>query len=144
MKAGVSVTYKTAKSSIQTMDQQRADFALTTIEKYAREEGSNRQAELRRYIIQIPALIHMNGLGQALAFYHSKGKESTHEMVYQLLGSWLSRKDSKGRVFEGADADLLKAITSADMFQYMAAQNEALALLEWLKKFATALLHKGD
>lgn len=141
MKAGVSVTYKTAKSSIQTMDQQRAKFALKAIEDYM---DTSCQAELRRYIIQIPALIHMNGLGQALAFYRSKGKDSTHEMIYQLLGSWLSSKESQGRVFEGTETDLLKAITTADMFQYMAAQNEALALLEWLKKFATALLPKGD
>ncbi len=126
--------------TMQTMDQQRAAFALQAIEARMQLDKS-RQAELRRYIIQIPALIHMNGLGQALAFYRMKGRDSTHELIYQLLGQWLCQEQA-GRVFDGAEHDLLKAITSADMFRYMAAQNEALALLEWLKKFATALLHK--
>ena len=40
------------------------------------------------------------------------------------------------------DADVLKAITQSDMHTYMAAQNEAQAVLEWLKKFAMALLKK--
>ena len=129
-------------NNVQTMEQQRAAFALQTIESYL---GLNktRQTELRRYIVQIPALIHMNGLGQALAFYRMKGRDSTHEIIYQTLGQWLCQEKA-GRVFDGTEHDLLKAITSADMFRYMAAQSEALALLEWLKKLATALLHKED
>lgn len=127
---------------VQTMEQQRAEFALKAVEGYAQLDKT-RQTELRRYLIQIPALIHMNGLGQALAFYRMKGKDSSHEMIYQMLGQWLCQERA-GRVFDGQEEDLLRAITSADMFRYMAAQNEALALLEWLKKFATALLHKED
>ena len=128
--------------NVQTMAQQRAQFALQAIEEYCGLDKT-RQSELQRVITQIPALIHMNGLGQALAFYRTKGKDSSHEMIYQLLSKWLCR-NTAGRVFDGTQTDLLKAITSADMFQYMAAQNEAQALLEWLKKFATALLHKKD
>lgn len=129
-------------SNVQTMDQQRAAFALQTIDQLLQQDQS-RQTELRRYIIQIPALIHMNGLGQALAFYRMKGRDSSHEMIYQLLGKWLCQ-DKAGQVFDGTESDLLKALTSSDYRCYMAAQNEALALLEWLKKFATALLHKED
>jgi CRISPR-associated protein Cmr5 len=129
--------------NVQTMDQQRAAFALQTIEGFLLKQDKTRQTELRRYIIQIPALIHMNGLGQALAFYRMKGRDSSHELIYQLLGKWLCQ-DKAGRVFDGTEHDLLKAITGSDYRCYMAAQNEALALLEWLKKFATALLHKED
>lgn len=132
----------TTTPNVQTMDQQRAAFALQTIEDFLKQDKT-RQTELRRYIIQIPALIHMNGLGQALAFYRMKGRDSSHELIYQLLGKWLCQ-DKTGRVFDGTEPDLLKAITSSDYRCYMAAQNEALALLEWLKKFATALLHKED
>ena len=39
---------------------------------------------------------------------------------------------------------MLTSITQSDMAHYMAAQNEALALLQWLKKFAVALLPKED
>jgi len=128
--------------NVQTMDQQRAAFALQTVDGLLQQDKT-RQTELRRCIIQIPALIHMNGLGQALAFYRMKGRDSSHEQIYQLLGTWLCQNKA-GRVFDGNEPDLLRAITSSDYRCYMAAQNEALALLEWLKKFATALLHKED
>lgn len=131
-----------SSASVQTMEQQRASFALKAVEGF-QQLDKTRQAELRRYITQLPALIHMNGLGQALAFFRSKGQHSAHEEVYLCLGQWLCQEPD-GRVFDGKEPDLLKAITSTDLFNYMAAQNEALAVLEWLKKFAVALLEKGD
>ena len=90
----------------------------------------------------------MNGLGQAMAFYLSKSKgdkqkETAYRIIYDILGEWLCDKKSKGRVFD-QDEDLLKAITKSDMQHYMAAQNEAQALLEWLKKFAVALLKQDE
>jgi len=130
------------QSAPRTMDQQRAEFALKTIDAFSNRDESS-QAELRRYLIQLPALIQMNGLGQALAFYRSKGMPSSHGDIYSLLGKWLCEKP-EGRIFNIGETDVLRAITSADMFRYMAAQNEALALLEWLKKFASAMLKKGE
>lgn len=130
----------TTSTALRTMDQQRAEFALNAMEAYG-QRGKSDQAELRRYLIQLPALIQMNGLGQALAFYLSKGAGTTHADIYNLLGKWLCQAEA-GKVFDGSDKDVLRAITTSDMFRYMAAQNEALALLEWLKKFASALLEK--
>lgn len=124
------------------MEQERAEFALSRIQAIV-QENSTVQAEMRRYLNGLPALIHMNGLGQAMAFYRSQGKSSTHEKVYQILAAWLCNASSKGRIFT-EDADLLTAITRSDMQHYMAAQNEAQALLEWLKKFALALLKKAQ
>ncbi len=129
-------------AALRTMDQQRAEFALRAVDAFARQDKS-RQAELRRYLIQLPALIQMNGLGQALAFFRSKGLQSSHGDIYGLIGKWLCEA-GPGQVFNSGERDALRAITSSDMFRYMAAQNEALALLEWLKKFAVALLEKED
>lgn len=127
---------------VRTMDQQRAEFALNAIEGFSKRDKA-RQAELQRYLTQLPAMIRMNGLGQALAFYRSKGAETSHADISRLIGQWLCESGA-GQVFTGGEKDVLRAMTSADMFHYMAAQNESLALLEWLKKFATALLEKGD
>ncbi|MDO4708914.1 MAG: type III-B CRISPR module-associated protein Cmr5 [Pseudomonadota bacterium] len=129
--------------NLPTMDQERARFALEQIELIRNKDATIR-AEVCRYINGLPALIHMNGLGQAMAFYRSKSKgddkkETSHKAIYDLLGLWLCGKDSKGRIFSGNN-DLLAAITQSDMQHYMAAQNEAQAVLEWLKKFAVALL----
>ena len=89
------------------------------------------------------------GLGQALAFFLTKkkkkpeDKDTAHETIYYMVGAWLCDASSKGRIFS-EDADVLTSITQSDMAHYMAAQNEALALLQWLKKFAVALLPKED
>lgn len=128
--------------TIRSMEQDRAEFALTKIEAAEKHPGELPK-EIRRHLNGLPALIRMNGLGQALAFFRMKGTGSSHELIYQMVGTWLCAKDSKGRIFT-EDGDVLKAITRSDVQHYMAAQNEALALLEWLKKFAVAILPAAD
>ncbi|MCB1975384.1 MAG: type III-B CRISPR module-associated protein Cmr5 [Burkholderiaceae bacterium] len=124
------------------MDQERAEFALAKIQHICNGPETV-QVEVRRYLNGLPALIRMNGLGQALAFYRMKGNGSSHELIYRMVGEWLCSVSCKGRVFTH-DADVLTAIARSDIHHYMAAQNEALALLEWLKKFALALLKKEN
>jgi CRISPR-associated protein Cmr5 len=135
---------KSPKSTtpLRSMDQERAEFALKKIQAILNgSEASAHKVEVRRYLNNLPALIRMNGLGQALAFFRMKGKDTAHDTIYNMVGDWLCDTNSKGRIFY-ADADVLSAITQSDMDHYMAAQNEALALLQWLKKFAVALLPK--
>ena len=136
----VSVNKKPAvKTMPRMMEQERAQFALAKVSDFAEKCPAERQKELRSHVSALPALIRMNGLGQALAFYRMKDKGSSHEQLYLLVSHWLCDEKSAGRIFE-TPGDVLSGITSGEMFQYMAAQNEALALLEWVKKFANALL----
>lgn len=130
---------------LRSMEQERAEFALNKIQDIAKNPESLQQ-EVVRHLTGLPALIRMNGLGQALAFYRMKGTGTGHEVIYRMVGEWLCAKSSKGRVFASNEdnPDVLAAITRSDIQQYMAAQNEALALLEWLKKFALALLKKSN
>lgn len=127
-----------AKTMPRMMEQERAAFALSKVSAFTHEPVSL-QKELRSHVSALPALIRMNGLGQALAFYRMKGENTSHERLYRLVSDWLCREEHAGCIFEGAN-DVLNGIASGDMFQYMAAQNETLALLEWVKKFANALL----
>ncbi len=131
-----------SQNMLRSMEQERAEYALTKIQGVAAEKD-DMQIEVRRHLNGLPALIRMNGLGQALAFYRAKGTEGGHDCVYNMVSHWLCDPASKGRVFSN-QTDVLKAITTHDIHAYMAAQNEALALLEWLKKFALALLKKED
>ena len=134
---------------LRSMDQERAEFALKKIQAILGGPDANHQAEVRRYLNNLPALIRMNGLGQALAFFLTKkkkkpeDKDTAHETIYYMVSAWLCDASSKGRIFSES-ADVLTSITQSDMAHYMAAQNEALALLQWLKKFAVALLPKED
>ena len=101
------------------------------------------QKEYKSYASGFPAMIQMNGLGQAAAFYRSKGAENTSKgraycALYDLLSGWLTQS---GQPYADFD-DLLKGITEENMRAYMLAQAEALALLDWVKKFAKAYM--GD
>lgn len=128
---------------MQTMQQQRARFALERVEQ-AKNEGAN-QKEYKSYASGLPAIIHMNGLGQAAAFYLSKAEkdrngnpvaEDAHYLLYKLLSDWLCRQDQPYADYD----DLLSGITQADMHKYLLAQAEAMALMDWVKKFAEAYM----
>ena len=99
------------------------------------------QKEFRSYAASFPAMIRMNGLGQAAAFYCSKGAEDNkkgkaYRALYDLLSSWL---ENPGQPYAGSGG-LLEGITSNDMHTYRVAQVEALLLLDWVKKFAKAYM----
>lgn len=125
-----------------TLQQQRAAFALTQIKKLAVEwkDDAKKQKEFNSYASSMPFMIHANGLGQTAAFYRRKGTENTYYRLYRLLGEWLSRPDQP---FVG-QADLLDGITQSDMDAYLAAQAEALLLLDWVKKLASACLAEEE
>lgn len=115
----------------QTLQQQRAKFALDQIRARAHLSKMKKE-EFAGYTRGLPAMILMNGLGQAAAFYRSKGE--THGDLYELISEWLRRP---GQPYHDKK-DLLDGITQGDMHAYRIAQAEALALLDWVKKFANA------
>lgn len=125
---------------LQTMEQKRARYALQCVESFTQLD-KNWQEGIVRCANQLPALIHMNGLGQAMAFFKSKGpKEKGYLDLYAMVGKWLCT-EADGKVFANSgNGDLLTAITHGSMHEYMRAQGEAQALLEWVKKIAKALL----
>ncbi len=115
--------------AMQSIEQQRAKAALEWAEK-----GVN--AETLSAANGMPAMILMNGLGQTAAFSKSKG--GAQAGLYQLLSDWLKRT---GKPYEGKE--LLVGITEGSAQTYRAAQVEALAYLQWVKKFAKAYA-KGE
>jgi CRISPR-associated protein Cmr5 len=118
---------------MQTIQQQRAKFALMRV-RSAENDCKVNQSEYKSYASALPAMIHINGLAQAAAFYKSKG--DTHDMLYQLLSDWLTKPNQP---YAGA-SDLIEAIVTKDMHQYRLAQAEAQALMDWVKKFAKAYM----
>jgi len=117
----------------QTIQQQRAKYALEKVQEAAKQSSLHK--EYKSYASTLPAMIHMNGLGQAAAFFCSKTK--THKMLYQLLSDWLCEE---GQPYAGCD-NLLDGITTQDMHTYRLAQAEAQALMDWVKKFAKAFMN---
>lgn len=120
----------------QDLDQQRAAFAwksaMNCNDKYANLAKS------------ASALVMNNGLMQTLAFYASKAKkdeEDHHRKLCEDICGWLEKRgfsisaDSPFRRVMG----YLHGSSSPD---YRRATEEALALLRWIRQFASALTTK--
>ena len=123
---------------MQTIQQQRAKFALEKVQESITIGVKHK--EFKSYASSLPAMIHMNGLGQAAAFFKSKDKNKypEYEIIYNLLSEWLTQK---GQPYYQSE-NLLHGITNKDMQSYQLAQIEAQALMDWVKKFAKAFM--GD
>jgi CRISPR-associated protein Cmr5 len=116
----------------QTLAQRRAAHALGCINHIKDQDHGN----YKSYVSGLPANILMSGLGQAAATLRA-GKKDAHKNLYGHLSNWLCGGDTDSPYPGG---DLLDNITKHDEDTYLHAQNEAMAYLEWLKKFAVAFL----
>lgn len=126
----------------QTVEQERAKFALSRVQDVAREERGI-AASYRQEVMGLPAMILTNGLGQTLAFLKAKSeggrKRNEHAAAYRHLDWWV-----RTQLPPSLEGDLLEAITRMDVSTYRLAQSEALAVLGWLKRFAEAELAGGE
>ncbi|WP_457548467.1 type III-B CRISPR module-associated protein Cmr5 [Archaeoglobus sp.] len=119
---------------MRSLEQERAKFAY---EKVNSVKGKEFEEDYARYVKSAPALILANGLGNTLAFYKSK-KKKAYDALYNHLNEWL-----KERGFYDDNTDVLEWIMSTDALQVFMATQEVLSLLNWMTKFAKAML-KGD
>lgn len=148
-----AVSPSLAGGEIRSIEQQRASFALARLEQALAqpEAGKYRHSQLKSFLRRLPAMIQMNGFGQALAFYYAKRTSyEAYGVVYKLLEDWLC---AEGQVYANADVTpglmpeqphLLYAVTSLSQQEYRLAEAEAQALLGWAKKFAEALVLKPE
>lgn len=136
----VTQTAVTGTTVAQTIQQQRAAFAFKYVSELIDKEEAGR---FRAYANSLPALVQMNGLGQAMAFACSKKSGKGIEArgwaaLYKLASDWLCCEDRK--IFDQDSTDLMTAIVSHDQNRYRLAQAECQALLVWVRQFAGALL----
>lgn len=89
-----------------------------------------------------PAMIRMNGLGQALAFIRSR-KADEYGHVYGHVSGWLCRSPD-GVLANGEDADALDELVKRDATTYRHAETEAMAFMVWIKRYAEAAQLRAD
>lgn len=139
----------------QTLAQRRAKDALTKIQALQKEDN---YGHYKSYVKALPANILKSGLGQAIATVRSrfyiqgegenkdkdKGKKG-YAQLYKHLETWLcgSDEDMPYTNYDEGNNPLLQAIVNHNQDKYIHAQAEALAYLEWLRKFADAFLKDG-
>lgn len=125
---------------MQTLQQERARHALGKVQSWV---ALNDGAKLKARTSELPFMVHANGLGQAAAFFKSKepkGDKDRYGVVLLALQDWLAQPS---RPFAGK-TDLMRAIVETDLSTYRLAQAEAMAYMDWVKKFASAYLHTQD
>lgn len=132
-----------------TLEQRRARSALARVTQLEQKSADFKKL-YRAYVDRLGPAIVMNGLGQALAAelaaagpQPDSDRERAHRALYDSLNHWLCREERGERIFPNND-DLLRAITANPESCYLHAQAEALAWLEWHKKFCRASFPKGE
>lgn len=142
--AGGEGTASAQTPPVQTPQQRRASYALQAVKEAVGADGKPPKAhvkpsEFKACAANLPAMIRMNGLGQAAAFAYSQNKDNdqTWKALYDILSDWLRQEKQPY-----AGKDLLTGITEGDQTVYRLAQVEALLLLDWVKQFAKACVRE--
>ena len=125
----------------QTLDQRRAADALEKIQALE-EAGAGTYGNYKSYVKALPANILMSGLGQAAATVRSRNRAG-YRQLYEHLSGWLCG-DDENAPYRNYSGGLIQAIVDHDQDHYIRAQAEAMAYLEWLRKFAEAFLEGGE
>ncbi|MGQ0794194.1 MAG: type III-B CRISPR module-associated protein Cmr5 [Deltaproteobacteria bacterium] len=120
------------QSLIQTLEQKRASKAWDFVNEINQKDKDTKK-KYRSLALKTPVLILTNGLGQTLAFFKSKGGE--HDLLYGHLSSWLIIESN---IYQRGE--LVQKVISGDSAKYRQATAETLAFLNWLKRFAEAVL----
>ena len=119
---------------MRTLGQERAGFALDKVMGLPH----SLKKDFKPFSAGAPSTILQNGFGQALAFWLSKN-DAKHAALFEMIKEWLVKN---GFIELQADSsvEFMKALSHTKQRQYLAAQKETLALLEWVKRYANAEL----
>lgn len=158
---------------MRTIEQERAKFAYDAISEVKRE-NSDVQKKYSSYVKNASVLILSNGLSATLAFYLSKMKmkdgtkytdikseidkhkagqqnefESKPERVayaylFYHISEWLAEKSNNGAGLTNGEDPLTFIVREANVLKVMQLTRESLALLNWMKRFADAMLEKEE
>ena len=121
-------------------------FAFKLVKQVKEKETEKVQSDYKSYVKSLPAMVINNGLGNALAFEFSKGKDgNAHEKLLEhimkfangYLGFSPPNLTSKA---------LMEEILRMDIHKYMFCTEQILLFLNWLRRFADGMIKevKGD
>ncbi len=128
-------------SVVVNKEQERAKYAYD-FAKIGSELPKEKAKEYKSNVKKLPMLIKTNGLGAALAFFFSKGKDnekSPHILILSQIHDWLKKNNSE--TFTNSSV-LLKTIVELDSANYRSITHEVMSFLNWLKRFADGLIEE--
>ncbi|ASJ09261.1 type III-B CRISPR module-associated protein Cmr5 [Thermococcus siculi] len=141
---------------LRSIEQERAKFAYKKVLKVKKEneKDTKTQSRYRSYVESAPIMILTNGLGQTLAFYLSKLEKPVNVFYKDINPEDFTKAESKAYayLYRHLSEWLVKEVTGGeDPLQYYIKKSgmdaillteEAIAFLNWLKKFARAMLEE--
>lgn len=138
------LTEKKETLNRKTLEQKRAQSAWNEIQKIKEKSF---QSEYASWAKKLPVLILTNGLGQTLAFLKSKTNSNSNtakaqESLLETLNKWLL--DTPTFKWGDNSSDILQRIVESSSDTYRLATIEALAFLNWLRRFAEGYLEKNE
>jgi CRISPR type III-B/RAMP module-associated protein Cmr5 len=139
-------------TDVTPLDRKRAKNALDAVSSLVGQGGV--ASGYKSYVKGAPAMILTLGLGQALATFLARagndedkgqgGTPAAYRTLFDHTTNWLFAEDPTGLLAaerEHSDpARRIAALLALGQRDYLILQSEALAHLEWQKKFANALL----
>ena len=120
----------------QTREQQRAQTVFSQLQQIKSQESESVKEEYGRRCMSFPAFLHACGLCQAISFYQSKSGNEGKKKAYKLYLSNLAKA-----LLNSSDTErLAKEVREADLPKYQHLTREAMALGNWYKRYAEAVL----
>ncbi len=114
---------------MRTIGQERASYALEKVLNLKCD-----RKDFKSFSAGVPSMILQNGFGQVLAFLLAKGTDK-HIVMFEIIKEWLVRN----HLAQGEDKEkFVRSLNNMSQQDYLMAQNEALKLLEWVKRYANA------
>ena len=118
---------------MRTKEQKRSQYALQMLEEMF---GVHVDPDPANFIVGVPTMVLTNGIGQTMAFLMFKKKEKKHLNVFKIIQGWLQQEIPELKT--ESNIDFLKKFSTLNQKEYLTAQQESLAMLQWLKRYARA------
>jgi CRISPR-associated protein Cmr5 len=148
--------------STKTLEQTRAEFTYKCVEQIANDDKDTIQKKKFKGLVKkTPTYILTNGLGNTLAFLFSKGNNE-HLALAFIIGKYLFEINEYTQKIFNFSSDifniklnefvkdenfigqlrntLFQNLVFTDTEKYILATEETLRLLNWLKRFAEAMI----
>lgn len=122
-------------------EQKRSDFALKQLKDTFSNDGDlTIKKDIANFIVGAPTMILQNGFGQTMAFLLSKCKGKTEKkdkyfFTFTTIARWSERINEKVPLERSG---FFEAVSNLEQNDYLKLQEEALKMLQWLKRYARA------
>ena len=121
---------------MKSMEQKRAQKAWECVND-AKQALKSNYDDYKNLAKSAPALIKTNGLMQTVAFFKEKGK-GHHKRLADDVMQWVWTHVKRGNG-NASYKDFMDWLVSTDVATYMAATQEALEILKWIRHLAGTL-----